>query len=140
MTLRHAVSFALVGWYLMLPPSQEALDASCSNHMGILDSLIYSLKMESDSDRIKRCDREAIQLVLDAPFSQWYQTDEFETLAECRAQQQQPPTEQEKSRMKSLSGLTAGSGISEDDLIRFLKQDIMLSKCLASDDPRLRGN
>ena len=87
---RHAATLALVGWYLMLPPNQETLDSSCSNHMGILDSLIYSLKMESDSDRIKRCDREATLLASDAPFSQWYQAEEFETLAECRAEQRQP--------------------------------------------------
>jgi hypothetical protein len=135
---RHAAALALVGWYLMMPPTQEHLDSSCSNHMGILDSLIYSLKMEGDSDRIKRCDREAILLVSDAPFSQWYQADEFETLAECRAEQQQPPTEQEKARMKSLSGLTAGSRVSEDDLIRTQQQALTFSKCLASDDPRLR--
>jgi hypothetical protein len=67
MTLRHAAALVLVGWYLMVPPTQEMLDPSCSNHPGILDSLITTITRESFNDRFKRCEREATMLVPDAP-------------------------------------------------------------------------
>ena len=80
MNLRHTAALALIGWYLIAPPTQEALDSSCSIPRGIVYNLIVS--RESDSDRIERCDREGIMLVPDATYSQWFQEGEFETLAD----------------------------------------------------------
>jgi hypothetical protein len=138
MTLRHAAALVLVGWYLMVPPTQEMLDSSCSNHRGILDSLIATITRESDNDRLKRCDGEATMLVPDAPFSRWVQGGEFETLAECRADQTKPLTEKDTGWAKFAGELTASSGVSKEDLIRTQKQALTFSKCLASDDPRLK--
>ncbi len=140
MNLRHAAALALVGWYLMVPPTREALVSSCSRDPGILALLVALVRIESDSDRIKRCDREGIVLVPDAAFSRWLQSGEFETLADCRAEQQKPVTEKEKALADSVSGLTAGSGVSKEDLIHSPETGLTLSRCLASDDPRLKGN
>jgi hypothetical protein len=135
--LRHAAALAIVGWYLMVPPTQEALDSSCSNSSSVFDSVIAFLSRESDDARIKRCDREGIVLVTDAALSRWFQEGEFETLAACRAEQQKPLTEREKAAAAFTSGFTHGSGVSKEDLIRSQEQGLTLSKCVASDDPRL---
>jgi len=81
---RHAAALALVGWYLMTPPTGEHLDSSCSFVPSMLDSVIAFITSESQSDRIKRCYAEARVLILKAPLSKWYQEDEFETLVYCR--------------------------------------------------------
>jgi hypothetical protein len=138
MNFRHAAALALVGWYLMAPPTQEALDSSCSNPHGIFYYLTTLVSRESDGDRISRCDHEGIMLVPDANYSQWFQEGEFETLADCRTEQQKPPTEQEKALTNLASGLAASSGISKDDLARSQRQSLALSKYIASDDPRLK--
>jgi hypothetical protein len=135
---QHAAALALVGWYLMMPPTQEMLDSSCSNHRSILDSLIATITRESDNDRLKRCDREATMLVPDAPFSRWVQGGEFETLAECRADQKKPLTGEDTEWAKVAGGITVSSGVSKEDLIRTQKQALTFSKCLAGDDPRLK--
>jgi hypothetical protein len=138
MNIRHAAALALAGWYLMLPPTQEMVDPICHGRFS-LSGLISGLT-ESASDRLKRCDREALFLVFDAPFLQWVQGGEFETLAECRADQQKPLTQEEKAEAGLTGAFTAGSGVSKDDLMRTLEHAISASKCLASDDPRLKGN
>jgi hypothetical protein len=138
MNPRHAAALALIGWYLMMPPTQEMLDSSCSNHRSILDSLIATITMESENDWLKRCEREATMLVSDVPFSRWLQGGEFETLAECRADQNKPLTEKDTEWAKFAGGLTASSGVSKEDLIRTQEQALTLSKCIASDDPRLK--
>jgi hypothetical protein len=32
MNLRHTITLAVIGWYLMVPPTQEALDANCDGN------------------------------------------------------------------------------------------------------------
>jgi hypothetical protein len=33
----HAAALALVGWYLMLPPTQEQLDSTCRGGPSVMD-------------------------------------------------------------------------------------------------------
>jgi hypothetical protein len=142
MSLRHAAALAVVGWYLMVPPTQEALDSSCSAHptFSVSGFLLSLLGRETEEQHLNRCDHEGLLFVPEALLSKWSQGGEFETLAECRTEQQRPYTEQEKALAEFTSGFTAKSGISKEDLIRSGEQGIALSKCIASDDPRLKEN
>jgi hypothetical protein len=116
---RHAAALALVGWYLMMPPTQSMLDSSCPPHIGILDSLIATVTMESHNDHLTRCNREATTVVPNTPFSRWLQNGEFETLAECRADQKTPLTREEIERAEVAAAFSFG--VSKEDLLRTLK-------------------
>jgi hypothetical protein len=65
---------------------------------------------------------------------------EFETLAACKAEQQKPLTEPEKAGVNFAAGLMGAAGVSKNDLTRSQEQSLTLSKCIASDDPRLKGD
>jgi len=112
--LRHAAAFALFGWYLMVPPTKEAVDSDCGRgdiwiafrvYKDILSFVAPAAADRVDEAKVKQCDREGIVIAADAPLGAWNQAGEFETLAACEAEQRKP----------------------------FLA----LSKCIASDDPRL---
>jgi len=141
MNLRHAAALTLIGWYLMVPPTQEALDSSCSGNptFSVSGFLLSLFGRETEEQHLNRCDHEGVLFVPEASLSKWNQGGEFETLAECRTEQQKPFTEQEKALAGFTSSFTAKSGISKEDLIRSGEQGIALSKCIASDDPRLKN-
>jgi hypothetical protein len=84
---RHAAALALVGWYLMVPPTQEQLDSTCRGGSGpsVMDHVAASIGRD-DADKVhtRRCDQEGIEVALDAPLSAWDQSDEFETLKDAR--------------------------------------------------------
>jgi len=119
MKCRHAAGFALLGWYLMIPPTQRDLDDSCGAH-NLSGSTLAPVKSRSlekatvmdyaswllaraSGDHVtgletlskRRCDTEATQVQPDASLSQWLQQNEFESLSQCQA---------------SLSSLTAHQG------------------------------
>src|ERR1039458_3172917 len=104
MNLRHAAALTLIGWYLMVPPTQEALDSSCSGHptSSVSAFLLSLLSRETEEQHLNRCDHEGLLSIPEAPLSKWSQGGEFETLAECRIEQQKPFTEKEKA----LTGFT----------------------------------
>jgi hypothetical protein len=121
MTLRHAAALALVGWYLMVPPTQEALDSNCGLgdtwtafrvYKDILSLVAPNAAERADRANIQQCDREGIMIAADAPLARWSQGGEFETLAACEAEQRKPLTEQEKAGADFVSGFTRGSGVS----------------------------
>jgi hypothetical protein len=77
MNLRHATSLALVGWYLMVPPSRA-------------DTWVCGQSFSAEMSRAwfgwgKDCDTMRSTVVFDAPLSEWHQVAPFETLAECEA-------------------------------------------------------
>ena len=59
---------------------------------------VAALVGRDDADIVhrRRCDQEGIEVALDAPLSAWDQSDEFETLKECKVEQQKPMTEQDR--------------------------------------------
>jgi hypothetical protein len=149
MNARHAAALALVGWYLMLPPTQEALDSNCGLgdtwtafrvYKDILSLVAPNAAERAETANIEQCDREGIVIANDAPLSRWNQGGEFETLAACEAERQKPLTEKEKAVANFVSGFTRGSGVSKDDLIRSQETAVNIAKCIASDDPRLKGD
>jgi hypothetical protein len=126
MIQRHAAALALVEWYLMMPPTQEMLDSSCSDR-GIVYYLTTLISKETEADRIKRCDREAIVFVPDTKLSLWPQGDEFETLAECRAEKSKPPTEQDRFWTDLAADLSKASGVTKEELSRSADEASLLS-------------
>jgi hypothetical protein len=141
MNTRHAVAFALVGWYLMAPPTQQQLDSTCRSGPGFMDH-VTALIHGDDADKVRarRCDQEGIEVALDAPLSAWGQSGEFETLKECKAEQQKPMTEQERMQTALALSVMRDSGVTKDALMSSLNLARAGAKCIASDDPRLKGN
>jgi hypothetical protein len=141
MNLRHAAALVLAGWYLMLPPAQGMLDWRCSP--GFVGRLLLRFSSEDTVTRAKRCAHEMFTPAKDAPLSEWVHGDQFQTQAECRAEQERvrkPLTGQQKAMQgEALASAPrlARLGITKDDLIRFLEQSRSLATCIPSDDPRL---
>jgi hypothetical protein len=146
----HAAALTLVGWYLMFPPTQEMLDSACeAPHRGILGDL-KALSRGSPGDNAVTCDLESLQLDERAPISKWESGRAFETLADCEAERNKPATDHEKRSWEYFAGV-----VLEDDRkiqptpARALPNDFVkmymqtrqtarqLSRCIASDDPRL---
>jgi hypothetical protein len=116
----HAAALALVGWYLMVPPVQQAPWT-----VSILRALGYKTYMD-DPKLAHQPDR-------DASLSRWDTLETFETLEGCKAKlaqrqsrfdKRQPPYDRLKSENE-----------------RIQEQPWLLTyRCVASDDPRLKGN
>jgi hypothetical protein len=147
MNPRHAAALALVGWYLMVPPTGEHFDPVCSGGFSISDSVLSFVLREGKNDRFKWCYNQAtvVGLRREAPLSEWYQEDEFETLAECRGKQEDlgkfPNKLTKYDVVISVIGSeTDSSMLSDHDLRQIQTQAALASRCVASDDPRLRGN
>ena len=108
MNLRHAAALTLIGWYLMIPPTQKDLDDSCGAHspsgltlapvntlpetattMDYVSWLLakasgdHEARLETLSKR--RCDTEASEIQPDASLSYWLQLSAFESLSQCQA-------------------------------------------------------
>ncbi len=86
---RHAVVLTLVGWYLMLPPTQEMLDSACQWKHPTITGVARALVRGGD-ENIVQCDLESLQLDTSAPLSTWDTGGTFESLAECQADQKKP--------------------------------------------------
>ena len=106
--ISHAAVLALVGWYLMIPPTQKDLDESCgarspsgrtlapvktlaetATTMDYVSWLLAKVsgdqetRLETFSQR--RCDTEATEIQPDAALSHWLQLSAFESLSQCQA-------------------------------------------------------
>jgi hypothetical protein len=139
MKLRHAAALASVGWYLMTPPTQEQLDSTCRGGPSVMDHVAALIGRE-DADKVhtQRCDQEEIEVALDAPLSAWDQSGEFETLKECKVEQEKPMTEQDKMKTALALSVMRESGVTKNALMSSLNLARASAKCVASDDPRLK--
>src|SRR5712692_11667484 len=133
MNRRHAAALALVGWYLMLPPTQEMLDPACPSRQASLMGTLKQLTRGTDANIIQ-CDVESLWLDTRAPLSKWDQAREsFETLSACQAAKEKPLSEQERRSEESAVRLAM-----EDDRLADLRrlkpcQKISLNKLFAHD-------
>jgi len=141
MNLRHAAALALVGWYLMVPPTQVQLDSTCRSGPSVMDH-VTALIGRDDVNKVhaRRCDQEGIEVALDAPLSAWSQSGEFETLKECKVEQQKPMTEQDRMQTALALSVVRESGVTKDALMSSVNLARESARCVASDDPRLKGN
>ena len=111
MDARHAAALALVGWYLMVPPSMSEMDWTCG---ASLSAHAYH-KLFGTGDE-KECAKFAEIEAPNAPISKWHEMSPFETLLDC-----------EKAQHELLVRSRAGSPQAG-------------AQCVATDDPRLKGN
>ena len=141
MKLSHAATLVMVGWYLMMPPTQEQLDSTWHGDSGpsAMDHVVALVSRdEADKVHTRRCDQEGIEVALDAPLSEWDQSDEFETLKECKVEREKPMTEQDKMKTALALSVMRESGVTKDALMSSLNLARESAKCIASDDPRLK--
>jgi len=135
----HAAALASVGWYLMMPPTQEQLDSTCRGGPSVMDHVAALIgRDEADKVHARRCDQEGIEVALDAPLSVWDRSGEFETLKERKAEQQKPMTQQDKMKTALAFSVMRESGITKDALMSSLDLARASAKCIATDDPRLK--
>jgi len=143
----HAAALALVGWYLMIPPSAGNLDGAC-NGKSFFWNVVGTL---STQDRLNSetamCNRESRRLVASAPLSKWKRVGFDETLAECQARYEEHQKAPSNGRvMAKLELKDEGQASPSDEelksradsLTRFLKAQTAAEKCVASADPRLK--
>jgi hypothetical protein len=114
----RAAVLTLVGWYLMVAPPRQP---SWFNR-----ALIWAenghLVVEYDTD---------------APLSKWTQSDEFESLSECQLRLANVTTDAER-RMEAIDAHKTTTWAELDK--KAILQRFLYSRCVASDDPRLKGN
>ena len=106
--ISHAAALVLVGWYLMIPPTQKDLDDSCGAHSPsgltlapiktrspqtatVMDYASWLLAKASGDHETgletlskRRCDTEATEIQPNASLSYWLKLDEFESLSQCQ--------------------------------------------------------
>jgi len=102
MKTRHAAALALVGCYLMIPPTLEMIDPACQSRRTSLAGSLKPLLRGSD-ENIVRCDSESLTLYDTAPLFQWDQAGTYETLAACKADSQKPLSDNEKHAAEAVS-------------------------------------
>lgn len=149
MTLRHAAALALVGWYLMVPPSARDLDGSC-NGKNILWNVVESLSTEHHlASEAAGCNRENRQLAGDAPLSKWKRSGADDTLAQCQARYQERQKAVVNHRLTAKLELADEGNENPSDqelntradaLTSFVKAQTAAEKCVSSDDPQLKAN
>jgi hypothetical protein len=127
MNLRHAAAIALVGWYLIFPPTKADVDPHC-----FLPSLSGAQQ--------KLCDSEGLQMALDAPLSKWKAGSVWQDLAECEADRKRPDDPEAVSLLnRTWETLSNGTGISRDAYAAAYRRSNDGSKCIDTADPRAEG-
>jgi hypothetical protein len=148
---RHAAALALVGWYLMVPPIQEAVDSACQwKQMTYLGRAKGLLRGGGDWNVIQ-CDIESLDLDDLAPLSRWQVAGTFDTKTECQTKQSQPLTASEITALEAQAQSTLDNDQTArpkeaallpdyfvGHFVRTRQTAIQLSQCIATDDPRLK--
>jgi hypothetical protein len=150
---RHTIALALVGWYLMVPPTQEAVDSACQWKQMTYLGKAKGLLRGGGNWNVVQCDRESLDLDDSAPLSRWDNVAVFKTRAECQTRQSQPPTGSEADAAEAQAKSTLDNDqklrpeaatLLPDDFVEHFVQTrqsaIQLSQCIATDDPRLKPN
>lgn len=115
MNPRHAAALALVGWYLMVPPSIAETSWGCAG--GVTDWLLGA--WIGDAKHRDNCTKLMEIADSNAPLSKWLRLDAFDTIKECDAER----------RENLARGRDNGSRATSPP---------MQPECVASDDPRLK--
>ena len=105
---RHAVALALVGWYLMMPPLDDAQNPAGG-----------------------------------APLSMWVQSRSFDGADDCEvtrsAVRQRVASLTPEQQRQMEREVTAEYGHGPHGTFAQLRARVELEKCIAADDPRLKG-
>ena len=149
MNYRHAAALALMGWYLIIPPSAADLDNAC-NGKSILWSVVGSFSTQARlNSAAAACHEKSHRLAAEAtPLSKWKLVS-FETLEECQARREQDQKTPPDGRVTAkIEFQDEGNDSPSDDevrsrtdsLNRFLKAQMAAEKCVAANDPGLKGD
>jgi hypothetical protein len=127
MKLRHAAALALVGWYLMVPPrGVESKDIS--HH------LFHDTKEATDALLNKTAE---IGPDPTQPYSDWAIMSSYDTGGQC---------EQERRKYLEIAANAKereyrdSQGQPLSDQIKISTKQYEFAVCIATDDPRLKGN
>jgi hypothetical protein len=150
----HVAALAQVGCYLMLPPTQDAIDSSCAHgatfptlgdHVrGIAEAIAGG--EECLHVHLRRFDMETATVAADAPLSQWQQGGEFERLDDCEGQLTRllnSPAHGDATFQAATTGKLRkrwgdkAHGMATA-MAKALDQQLAAARCVASDDPRLK--
>jgi hypothetical protein len=124
---RHAAALALVGWYLMFPPTKADVDPHCSSP-------------SRSGAQQKLCNTEGLQMALDAPLSEWKAGSVWRDLAECEADRKGPDDPEAVSLLNRVwQTLSNETGISRDAYAAAYRRSNDASKCIGTADPRVAG-
>jgi hypothetical protein len=106
----HAAALALLGWYLMVPPSLADGSWICGDGFtGVAARRVFG------TEQIKKtCAIRANTANVNAPLAEWHEIRPFETLDACQ-----------EAKNKLYDAARAGSPVDG-------------AECVATDDPRLR--
>jgi hypothetical protein len=117
--LRHAATLASIGWYLMVPPVNHPWSRAIWHWFDT--RIVITDKCNPDS-----------------PLSGWKQDGEFEKLAECQAKQEKEPddTKEVWKAVDKFTGPSKDGQEMEEENIRCAYH----ARCIATDDPRPKGN
>ena len=110
MSFRHVAALASIGWYLMVPQAAR---------------------------------REPLLLETNKPFSQWETRQSFDTAQECRAAQHRIKVYLDAAISQRLKEACSQKAYINDPVSQMLwteQAKVGTSKCIATDDPRLKGN
>jgi hypothetical protein len=156
MNLRHTAALALIGWYLMMPPMLGDLDSSCNGyHIPTVSDLFWALIAWRNFGEVQmiRCDELQHQVATDSPISEWKQVGEFETLEACRSQYAEDQTSEDREidygrTAAKTEFVDEGEQKPSEKDLQLRSQTIAIAivsqiaseKCIATDDPRLKGN
>jgi hypothetical protein len=136
---RHAAALALVGWYLMIPPTKHPRSRD-----------LWRWWTGSDNPIVNECN-------LDAPLSEWEESKEYETLSVCQADQTKASATKRKELEEIdkaineatttgeirdlLGGMTKKQRANFEENYRKSEEREVecagYARCVASDDPRL---
>jgi hypothetical protein len=99
MTLRHAAALALVGWYLMVPPTFDG----------------------------------QVRVNINAPIAKWTYFESYDSAQQCEH-------ERTTLALKLSRTLTQAQGANPRTTKESTATQFLFGKCVATDDPRLKGN
>jgi hypothetical protein len=123
MNPRHTAALALVGWYLLAAPSQYKTSWSCQGGFtGWLNADWFGKE-----DHKKYCDSLSHVLDVEAPLSKWTIDGSYDTARECDARYHQDLDLALDMKRNHLSPPN-------------LFDEVQAEQCIATDDPRLKGN
>jgi hypothetical protein len=110
MHLHHAAALALVGWYLMVPPSLADGSWVCGDGLtGLVAQRVFGTEQIEKACAIRRNTAD-----VNAPLSEWHEISPFETLDACQ-----------EAKNKLYDAARAASPMNG-------------AECVATDDPRLK--
>jgi len=162
--ISHAAALALVGWYLMIPPTQKDLDDSCGAHSPsgrtlarvntlpetatTMDYVSWVLAKASGDQETRlemfskrRCDTEATEIQPDASLSHWLQLSSFESLSQCQASLSSlaadrggPTQEQRKTMAENMTSVWGKQASQIADAILKARTDQELSATCIATD------